>query len=153
MRTQFKITWHLAIFATLVFSTAATAGEAFVNTVAVHGYDLVSYHQNGKPLEGLGTHASVVDGATYLFINQENKETFEKNPHKYLPAFGGYCAYGVAVGKKFDGDPNTWEIVDGKLYLNLNKDIQKLWYKDISGHIQKAEKNWVQIKNKAASEL
>jgi len=58
---------------------------------------------------------------------------FEANPEKYIPAYGGYCAYGVAVGNKFIADPELWMIEDGKLYLNLDTDIQKKWLKDIPG--------------------
>ena len=100
-----------------------------------------------------GNHLSVVEGVTYLFVNEENKETFDADPGKYLPAFGGYCAYGVAVGKKFVGDPDVWRIVNGKLYLNLDTSIQTNWIQDIDGNIVKAEKNWIDIEDVPASEL
>ncbi len=121
--------------------------------VGVQGYDLVSYHKNEKPLKGNGNHIVEHHGVTYLFINKANQEEFAKNPHKYLPAYGGYCAYGVAVGKKFVGDPDVWKIVDNKLYLNLDNKIQGIWNKDVSGNIQKAEVNWIKIKNKKAADL
>ena len=121
--------------------------------VGVQGYDLVSYRNSEKPLRGNGNHIAEHHGITYQFVNEENKEAFAKNPHKYLPAYGGYCAYGVAVGKKFVGDPDVWKIVDSRLYLNLDNKIQGIWNKDISGNIQKAESNWTQIKNKKASDL
>ena len=72
---------------------------------------------------------------------------------KYAPQYGGYCAYGVAVGKKFYSDPNRWKIVDGKLYLNLDKKIQNTWNKDVNGYIVKANNNWMDIKHKSPSEL
>lgn len=78
---------------------------------------------------------------------------FEANPEKYAPQFGGYCAYGVAVGKKFFSDPSIWEVVDGKLYLNLDKNIQKKWNEDKSRHIKKAHSNWNDIEHKHPSEL
>lgn len=121
--------------------------------VGVQGYDLVSYRTNEKPLKGNGNHVVEHHGITYLFINKENQEKFAANPHKYLPAFGGYCAYGVAVGKKFVGDPDVWKIVDNTLYLNLDNKIQGIWNKDISGNIQKAENHWVDIKDKKAADL
>jgi YHS domain-containing protein len=121
--------------------------------VGVQGYDLVSYRTSEKPLRGNGNHVVEHHGITYQFVNEENKETFAKDPHKYLPAYGGYCAYGVAVGKKFVGDPDVWKVLDGTLYLNLDNKIQGIWNKDISGNIQKAESNWVEIKNKKASDL
>ena len=70
-----------------------------------------------------------------------------------LPAYGGFCAYGVALGKKFDGDPRYWRIIDGKLYLNLNGDIQAEWSKDIPANISKAQSNWTKIHATAAAKL
>jgi hypothetical protein len=66
-------------------------------------------------------------------------------PPKYEPAFGGFCTYGTALGKKFDGDPRYWKIVDGGLYLNLNGDIEAEWSKDIAGNITNANTNWSRI--------
>ena len=86
-------------------------------------------------------------------INEENQKAFQQNPSKYLPAYGGYCAYGVAVGKKFVGDPEVWEIVDDRLYLNLNPDIQNKWKESTSDHIVQADQNWPGIKDKAPAEL
>ena len=109
---------------------------------AAGGYDLVSYHQETGPVRGSGYHVAHHKGIAYLFANKENKTTFEANPEKYLPAYNGFCAYGVAVGQKFHTDPTIYEIVDDKLYLNLDSGIQKEWSKDIPGNIAKADKNW-----------
>lgn len=146
------------IFSVLVVAISFWAVDSFAagvenSTTGVLGYDLVSYHTEGKPVRGDGNNLVVVDGVTYLFANEENKNAFEKDPQKYLPAYGGYCAYGVSVGKKFVGDPEAWKIVDGQLYLNLDKNIQKIWFEDIPGNIVKAEQNWPQIKDKDPSEL
>lgn len=89
----------------------------------------------------------------YVFANKKNRKMFEANPEKYIPAYGGYCAYGVAVGNKFIADPELWMIEDGKLYLNLDTDIQKKWLKDIAGYIDKANSNWMKIRNKTPFEL
>ena len=78
---------------------------------------------------------------------------FERKPDKYLPAFGGYCAYGVAVGKTFVGDPDVWEIVDGQLYVNLDNKIKGLWIEDVAGNIKKANNNWPRIHGTAPSDL
>jgi YHS domain-containing protein len=130
----------------------ATMASAEVNTVAVGGYDAVSYH-SGTPVRGSGNHTVNYNGATYLFSSDDNLETFKKNPAKYVPAYGGFCAYGAAVGKKFVGDPTVWKIVDGTLYLNLNADVSKVWNKDIPGNIKKADANWKTIANVAAEDL
>jgi len=89
----------------------------------------------------------------YLFSTEENMKTFKKSPAKYVPAYGGYCAYGAAVGKKFNGDPEVWKIVDGTLYLNLNEDVSKIWNKDVPGNIAKADTNWKTIAEVAAEDL
>ncbi len=74
-------------------------------------------------------------------------------PEKYAPAFGGYCAFGVSVGKKFVGDPEVWRLVDGKLCLNLDVNIQGEWLKDVPGRIKTANENWQNIKNTPAAAL
>jgi YHS domain-containing protein len=113
--------------------------------IALHGYDPVAYFTVGKPVQGSAEYSVVHAGATYRFANAANLAAFRADPAKYIPAFGGYCAYGVSVGAKFDGDPRFWKIVDGKLYLNLNKQIQKTWLKDVPGNIKKARKAWPRI--------
>ena len=119
----------------------------------INGYDPVAYFTEGKPVKGSGWNVTEHDGVTYMFTNKKNKKKFEADPQMYLPAYGGYCAYGVAVGKKFEIDPEAWKIENGKLYLNLDADIQKKWLKDIPGYIQKADTNWPEMERKAPSEL
>ena len=110
--------------------------------LAVHGHDVVAYFQDGRPTPGDARFATVYNGATYRFASQASLDEFKAHPAKYEPAYGGYCAYGVAVGGKFDGDPRYWKIVDGKLYLNVSSDIQKEWGTDVPGYIRKADTNW-----------
>ena len=136
----------------MIAPSLAQANSTMDSTVGVQGYDLVSYH-SGKPLPGNGNHVVTYKGTNYLFSSAANKASFEKSPAKYLPAYGGWCAFGVGVGKKFIADPNVWEIVDGKLYLNLDNKVKNLWSKDIPGNISKADKQWMDIQNKKPSEL
>ena len=97
----------------LVFSigfTPASAAKVDVQSapialVGAQGYDLVSYHQPSGPVRGSGYHAKAYKGVTYIFANEGNAETFAANPEKYLPEFGGFCAMGVAKGKKIEVDP------------------------------------------------
>jgi YHS domain-containing protein len=146
----FVLVLGLAVFG----GSAARAGDGTeVATVGVGGYDPVSYFTGPKPVRGNGRYTVEYQGVTYLFSNEADKTAFEKEPAKYLPAFGGYCAYGVAIGKKFWGDPEVWEIVDGTLYLNLDKSIQQEWDKDKPGYIKKADGNWGAIKDKSPGEL
>lgn len=121
--------------------------------LAVHGFDVVAYHTVGHPVQGVAEYAIKHGNATYRFANKKNMQAFKANPAKYEPAFGGYCAYGVSVNAKFDGDPRVWKIVEGRLYLNLDPEIQKAFNKDVSGAIRQANANWTKIKNKHPSEL
>ena len=136
-----------------VLSTQALAMDYSHSTPGLSGYDPVAYFTEGKPVRGSGYQVAVFKGVTYTFTSEEHKETFEANPEKYVPVYGGYCAYGMAVKKKFVADPEVWKIVDGKLYLNLDRDIQRKWKKDVPGHIKKADANWMKIKDKAPSDL
>ena len=143
----------VATLVTLLSVGTAFADDYSKSTTGVQGYDLVSYHTGEKPLRGNGNYTAVHEGVTYLFINKHNKTAFEKTPNKYIPAYNGYCAFGVSKGKKFVGDPDVWRVIDGKLYLNLDAKIQNLWLKDTSGNIEKANDHWKTIENKAPSEL
>ena len=142
----------LILLAGSIFSFMATAGVSTA-TPAVSGYDVVSYHQEGGPTRGDGSFVSEYDGETYLFASQENQATFDADPEKYVPAYGGFCAYGVSVGKKFHTDPLAWKVEDGKLYLNLNKKVQTIWLKDVPGNISKADANWTDIAEIPAAQL
>lgn len=150
-----KLRNHLTGISLLAISLFAigTQADVQVSTVAVSGYDVVSYHSPAGPVRGEGTFVSEHAGVTYLFATAENRAAFEANPDKYLPAYGGYCAMGVAMGKKFHVDPLSWKIVDDTLYLNLNKSIQKRWLEDVPGHIQKADANWTEIHDVPAAQL
>ena len=137
----------------MTLTTMSSAADIPYNVTGAGGYDLVSYHTSKKPLRGNGNFTATHDGVTYLFANTQNQKAFNASPGKYIPAYGGYCAFGASVGKKFVGDPEVWRIVDGKLYLNLDVGIQSDWLKDVPGRIKTANAKWPQIKNKASSEL
>ena len=117
--------------------------------IAMGGYDPVAYIDGGKPTHGIATIFASHDGARYLFASVEHRSEFLKNPQKYLPEFGGFCAIGTAFGEKVDGDPKTGEVVNGKLYLNYNTKALDLFNKDQSGTITKANANWPAVKDKA----
>lgn len=121
--------------------------------LAAHGYDVVSYFTDGKPQAGSFQYRETYQGATYRFASEAHQKAFRADPAKYAPQYGGFCAYGVSVGKKFDGDPQNWTLDDGKLYLNLNADIQDKFRKDVPGNVAKAEKNWKSIEHTAVSGL
>jgi len=137
----------LSLVAVVGLSAAAVAADYQHSTPSVQGYDVVSYHTDKRPQRGNGNYTATHDGATYQFSNKANMETFKANPAKYVPAYNGYCAYGVSIGKKFIGDPEVWRIVDGKLYLNLDNGIAVEWLKDVPGRIKTADAQWGEIKN------
>lgn len=139
-----------------VFIVSA-AGAAFAGPVnkkdglAVKGYDVVAYFslQPGEPaVKGDPNFISEHDNAMYQFMDNANKLAFEEEPERYLPQYGGYCAYAVTQNNKVDIDPNAWAIVDGKLYLNYSPTVQGIWNKDIPGYIATADKNWPALKDK-----
>ncbi|MGF1607188.1 MAG: YHS domain-containing (seleno)protein [Rhodothalassiaceae bacterium] len=114
---------------------------------ALNGYDPVAYFTEGKPVQGDDAHVYEYKGAKFRFASEEHLEQFKADPDKYRPQFGGYCAYAVAKGQTAAGDPEVWAIEEGKLYLNLNKGIQKKWFEDVPGHIDQANANWPKVLN------
>jgi len=138
----------------LAYDTNSTAAlNVDTKGVAVQGYDVVAYQTAGAPAKGTADFMAKHEGATYLFSSAANRDLFTANPGKYAPAFGGFCAMGVALEKKLDGDPTAWKLVDGKLYLNLNKDVQKKWLEDVPGNLKNAQMTWPKIKAKAPKDL
>ena len=131
-------------------TTRALAGQASkvapVNTnlfgTALKGYDPVAYFEDGKPVKGKDEFRHDWNGGKWYVTTAAHRDAFAKNPAKYAPQFGGYCSWAVGHNYTADIDPEAWSIVDGKLYLNYNKDIQKKWSLDIPGYIQKANDNW-----------
>lgn len=140
-----KTFFKLAAVLGLLMAGSVMAAANQTQTVGASGYDLVAYQTVSKALTGDSSHAAYHNGTTYLFASKANKEAFEADPVKYLPAYGGYCAMGVALGKKLPIDPKAFKVVDGTLYLNLNTKVQGMWFKDIPGNIEKANENWKDI--------
>jgi YHS domain-containing protein len=117
---------------------------------AVSGYDPVAFFTDSKPVHGSASISAEYRGATYLFASEEHKKLFAATPEKFLPQYGGFCAYGVGRGKLVEVDINTWQVRDGKLYLNLNPDVLKKFNADIEGNLAKADKNWPGLVKKNA---
>jgi YHS domain-containing protein len=116
------------------------------NKVALQGYDPVAYFIQKKALKGKATLATTYEGVVYYFSTQTNKEIFAKNPSQYEPQFGGWCAYAMgANAEKVEINPETFKIVDGKLYVFYNayfNNTLKSWNKDEVHLKKKAEANW-----------
>jgi YHS domain-containing protein len=119
-------------------SSASLLGKKF----AIGGYDAVAYHKENKPVPGTDEFTHAWKGATWRFSSKENLDTFVKEPEKYAPQYGGYCAFAVAHNGLSPGDPRHWRIVDGKLYLNIDASVQTKWNKDHVAFIKRGDTNW-----------
>lgn len=142
--------------AAMVMATAVWAGTTTStdqNDVILNGYDAVAYFTEGKPVKGSEKYTAAHGGAIYRFASAANRDLFRKSPTKYAPVYGGYCAYGAAVGKKFAVDGKAFEVLNGTLYVNKNKDVYETWSKDKPGNIDKADANWPRIRDKKAEDL
>lgn len=118
------------------------------NGVAIQGYDPVAYFESNKALEGKNEIKTEYKKADYYFSSEKNKTIFLKNPEKYVPQYGGYCAYGVSENHTSPTDPKAFTIVDDKLYLNYNLKVKELWSKDREERILKANENWNTLNKK-----
>lgn len=129
----------------LILSQATWANFA-VQALGANGYDVVAYQTKGKPVKGTTDFFVFRNGVTYLFANQKDKNLFVANPNKYLPAYGGYCAMAIVLGKKHPTDPEAFLVVKGKLYLNKAK-VRKQWLKDVPGNIKKGDEQWKKLQD------
>lgn len=116
------------------------------NGVAIQGYDPVAYFESSKAIEGKSEIKTEYQKATYYFSSEKNKTMFLKQPEKYVPQFGGYCAYGVSENHTSPTDPQAFTIVDDRLYLNYNLKVKELWSKNREERIKKADETWKELK-------
>ena len=125
-------------------STVASAKELLnlENGVAIQGYDPVAFFADNRPVKGNAQFQSEYRGAKYYFASAEHKAAFDKEPAKYEPQFGGYCAYGASRGKTVPIKIETWEIVNGRLLLQYDLDVKSKFDKDPQGTLRKADENW-----------
>ncbi len=138
----------------IVVMTAAAADAKTVyqsRGVAIDGTDPVAYFTEGKPVKGKAAHTVQWNGATWQFASDANKAAFEADPAKYAPQYGGYCAWAVSQGYTASTDPDAWKIVDGKLYLNYSRGVQRRWEGNIPGNIQSADGNWPRLEKGLAN--
>lgn len=110
--------------------------------VAIQGYDPVAFFTDNKPVKGSPQFVTKRDGAIYYFASKEHREMFLKEPAKYEPCYGGYCAYGVSRNKLVEIDVDAFQVVDGKLLLQYSKGVRDDFNKDAKGNLAKAESNW-----------
>ena len=131
----------IAVAAPAYAAQPETYTPLFANA-AVSGYDPVAYFTLGRPTKGDEKITAVFKGATYRFASAANRDAFLAAPEKYAPQYGGYCAWAVGHGYTAKADPTAWKVVNGKLYLNYNADIQKKWLADEANQIAAGDKNW-----------
>ena len=110
--------------------------------VAIQGYDAVAFFTQNKPVKGDARYQSTYRGAKYYFASAEDKAAFDRDPAKYEPQFGGFCAYGVSQGHTAPVKIDAFQIVNGRLLMQYDLDVKSDFNKDQSGNLAKADKNW-----------
>jgi YHS domain-containing protein len=146
MAKQTLIILSLILIALPAVSIAQSSEVYIVDDKAIGGYDPVAFFKESRPVQGKKEFTYSYNGATWYFSSMENLEAFKGMPIKYSPQYGGYCAYGTSKGHKAPTQPDTWTIVNDKLYFNYNQDVKKTWTMDQKNLIEKADKNWPTVK-------
>ena len=131
------------------------------DSLAINGYDPTEYFLSNKAQKGSNKIQFKYKGATYNFVNEKNKTLFKENPDKYLPQFGGYCAYGIGMKYgdglngnppgKYPVNPKTFKIIDNRLYLFYNDNgynFLKVWESDEKENLERANQRWKDINEK-----
>ncbi len=153
MKINTRVLSTLGLLFASAFAQAGVETATDKNDVILAGHDAVAYFTAGKPVLGVADFTAQYEGAVYRFASAENRELFRDNPHKYAPAYGGYCALGASFGKKFEVDGQAFEVVEGRLYVNKNLAVYETWKKDIPNNIVKSEGRWPQIRDVAPGNL
>jgi YHS domain-containing protein len=135
------------------FSFAVEENQLTANGVILSGHDTVAYFTENKPVKGYSGISAVHNGAIYHFSSEANRDAFNVNPDKYAPQYGGFCAYGAAIGAKFPIDPTVFAVVDNKLYVNNSANVSKLWTAKQSKAITLADKKWSNIRSVSSNDL
>ena len=121
---------------------AEDINKTFFGNLAVNGYDVVSYFKDGKPVLGNAKFQWEWKSVKWRFSSEENLNLFKKTPEKYAPQYGGYCAFAMSAGDKYDISPDAWNITNGKLYLNYDSEIHEKWEKKKLELIKQADTFW-----------
>jgi YHS domain-containing protein len=126
--------------------TGTTKQNVDAQGVILKGCDVVAFFKERKAIKGSSELSANYQSATYLFTSAANKAEFEKNPAKYVPQYGAFCAYGVTLGVLADTEvPDAFLVYRGKLYVCGNQGALKDFKKDIDSNISKANVNWRQL--------
>ena len=150
-----RLASHALLFVVLLLvggPRVLAADEVFLTQDgAIHGYDPVAYHLEGRAVRGNASIIHVWSGASWHFASEENRKRFVADPARYAPRYGGYCAYGTSRGYKVSTQPEAFAIVDGVLYLNHSMAVQRTWNRNTPGLIRAADARWSEIAHEAYS--
>lgn len=135
-------------FMTVLLCSFAAAQDGKPPKLAIKGYDVVAYFSANQAKLGAKEFQHVWQEQTWRFASQAHLDSFKLAPEKYAPQYGAYCAWAVAHNYTAPVDPEAWEIVNGKLYLNYNKEVQKKWREKREEHIKSGDQNWPALRAK-----
>ena len=125
---------------------AESAGDVNqIDGISLHGFDPVAYFTQNKAVKGEPVLTASYQGVTYQFASKEGQAAFQADPAKYVPQYGGFCAFAVSKGVKADIDPHAFAINDGKLYVNYSEKALQAYQGDVKGNTQNANHNWPDV--------
>jgi YHS domain-containing protein len=143
-----KILISCVILLAALYTQAQKSPIYKTNQGAINGYDVVAFFTDNKAIKGDSAFTTTYQQAKWYFKNAKNLQAFVANPEKYLPQYGGYCAYGCSDNHKAPTEANTFTIIDNKLYFNYNNKVKEFWIKDaVEKRIPAADKNWTTLKD------
>jgi len=116
--------------------------EPAAEHLMLKGYDVVAYFTLGRHAMGFGSYQSVYQGVTFRFANAEHKALFDRDPARYVPQYGGFCANGISYAIPWGGDADTWRIIDGKLYIFGGAGSRDAFLLDVPGNRKLADQYW-----------
>ncbi|HYY29990.1 MAG TPA: YHS domain-containing (seleno)protein [Chthoniobacterales bacterium] len=129
----------------IVAQTEGKTKKVRLHNVILHGYDPVAYFKQDKAVRGNPAIRSEYKGSTYLFASQDDKADFDKDPARYEPQYGGFCANSMAHGERHDINPTAFRVYKGKLYVCSSQRALSEFSANIDTNISKADENWLKI--------
>ena len=130
----------MLLVASVLCAAAGPVNEA--DGVGIAGYDPVAYFTDDRPVPGDPAMTATHQGVTYRFATAAHRDAFMADPARYLPQYGGYCAFGLSRGYKAVVDPTAFTVAGGRLFLNYNRSVQDIWRRSQNEMITRADENW-----------
>ncbi len=118
----------------------------YAQEVAIRGYDAVAFFSESKAVKGVDSVFYDYAGLRWYFVSTRHRDDFAAKPQQYIPQFDGYCAYAAGNNYLYEGDPEAWTIVDGKLYFNYSRKVRERWLADRDKLIEAGHRNWPSLK-------